>query len=130
VAAVVFTDEDGRVLSVRKRGTHRFMLPGGKPEAGESAVQAAAREVHEELGVALAPDDLVLLGEYEAVAANEPGHLVRSTVFTHAGAVVPRIGAEIEELRWASLDELEADPAVAELTSRRVVPALRARGDR
>jgi 8-oxo-dGTP diphosphatase len=125
VAAIVFRDDAGRVLSVRKRGTTRFMLPGGKLEPGETPAQAAAREIGEELGVSVAPHELVLLGEFEAAAANEPGHLVRCTVFTHPARIVPRADAEIEELSWAGLDELEADPAVAELTSRRVVPALR-----
>lgn len=126
VAAVVLRDEEGRVLCVRKRGTTRFMLPGGKPEPGEAPAQTALREVAEELGVVLDEEGLALLGEFEAAAANEPDHVVRSTVFTHPARVVPEVAAEIEELRWASLDELETDPAVAELTSRRVVPALRA----
>jgi 8-oxo-dGTP diphosphatase len=122
---VVLRDEDGRVLSVRKRGTTRFMLPGGKPESGEVPEQTALREVAEELGITLDAGGLTLLGEFEAAAANEPGHVVRSTVFTHPARVAPSMAAEIEELRWASLDELEADPSVAELTSRHVVPALR-----
>jgi 8-oxo-dGTP diphosphatase len=100
------------------------MLPGGKLEPGETPLDAAAREVAEELGVDVPAGELVLLGEFEAAAANEPGHTVRSTVFTYAGAIVPVAAAEIAELRWASLDELAADPAVAELTSHRVVPAL------
>ena len=126
VAAVVLRDEAGRMLSVRKRGTTSFLLPGGKLEPGETPAQAALREVAEEVGVVLDGERLALLGEFEAPAANEPGHVVRSTVFTHPARVVPTLAAEIEELRWASLDELEADPSVAALTSRRVVPALRA----
>ena len=124
VAAVVFRDAEGRVLSVRKRGTDRYMLPGGKPEPGESPVEAAAREVAEELGVVVGADDLELLGEFEAEAANEPGHVVRSTVFTYAAPVTPAAAAEIAELRWSTLDELRADPAVAALTAEHVVPAL------
>ncbi|BDH55285.1 hypothetical protein [Tsukamurella sp. PLM1] len=34
VAAVCFRDQTGRVLTVRKRGTDAFMLPGGKLEPG------------------------------------------------------------------------------------------------
>lgn len=114
------------MLSVRKRGTDRFMLPGGKLEPGESPAQAAVREIGEELGVGLTVEDLTLLGRFEAPAANEPGHVVRSTVFTTPGPIRPVIANEIAEARWATLDELAGDPAVAELTSRRVVPALRA----
>ncbi|GMA37567.1 NUDIX hydrolase [Demequina litorisediminis] len=53
VSAVVLRNERGDILTVRKRGTARFMLPGGKPEPGETAVEAALRECHEELGITL-----------------------------------------------------------------------------
>lgn len=124
VAAVVFRDRDGRVLTARKNGTSSFMLPGGKLEPGESAAQAAVREVAEELGVRLRVEDLTLLGEFEADAANEPGHMVRSTVFTWAGGVTPDAAAEIAELRWATLAEITEGTHFAPLTREHVVPAL------
>ncbi len=99
VSAVCFS-RDGRILTVRKRGTSMFMLPGGKPEAGESAAECAAREVHEELGVVVAPDALRLVGTFDAVAANEAGFTVRATVFAHDGDVEPVVQAELEEARW------------------------------
>ena len=37
VSAICFERADGAVLTVRKRGTTSWMLPGGKPESGESA---------------------------------------------------------------------------------------------
>nr|WP_300336691.1 NUDIX domain-containing protein [Actinomyces sp.] len=55
VSAVVIRDGDGRLLTVRKRGTQLFIFPGGKPEAGEDAAQTAAREAREELGIVIAP---------------------------------------------------------------------------
>lgn len=124
VAAVVFRDGEGRMLAVRKNGTTSFMLPGGKLEPGESAAEAAVREVSEELGVRLRVEDLTLLGEFEADAANEPGHLVRSTVFTWAGEVTPDAAAEIAELRWATLAEIVEGAEFAPLTREHVVPAL------
>nr|WP_234802578.1 NUDIX domain-containing protein [Mycobacteroides salmoniphilum] len=42
-------------MTVRKQGSTRFMLPGGKPDVGESAAQTAVREVREELSVHLEP---------------------------------------------------------------------------
>ncbi|NGN93664.1 NUDIX domain-containing protein [Nocardioides sp. KC13] len=124
VAAVVFRDGEGRMLTVRKKGTASFMLPGGKLEPGESAAQAAVREVAEELGVRLRVEDLTPLGEFEADAANEPGHVVRSTVFTWAGEVTPDAAAEIAELRWATLAEIAEGVHFAPLTREYVVPAL------
>lgn len=68
VSAVVLRDTLGSVLTVRRRGTRRFMLPGGKPGPDESATDAAIRECAEELGVVLDPGALHELGRPAAVA--------------------------------------------------------------
>jgi 8-oxo-dGTP diphosphatase len=51
VVGAVIRDAGGRLLTVRKRGTARFMLAGGKREPGEDDLAALARELREELGV-------------------------------------------------------------------------------
>ena len=45
VSAVCVYNRAGQLLTVRKRGTGKFMHPGGKPEAGENAAEAASREL-------------------------------------------------------------------------------------
>ncbi|WP_293699284.1 NUDIX domain-containing protein [uncultured Agrococcus sp.] len=127
VSAVLFQRLDGTVLTVRKRGTDMFMLPGGKPESGESAADCARREVREELGITLEPADIEPFGTWDAAAANEAGATVRASVFRAseaASAAVPRAQAEIEELRWihpvAGID----DPAEAPLNRDHVFPML------
>lgn len=100
VSALVLRGPDGRVLTVRKRGTVRFQFPGGKPEAGESPLQTAVRETAEEVGIEVDPGECALLGTFEAPAANEPGRQVISTVFTHPGVHDGQACAEIEEVRW------------------------------
>src|SRR5690625_6106045 len=70
VCTVVIKDDAGRVLTVRKRGTNALMLPGGKPEQGESVKDTAAREVAEELGIALDLNVLRELGTLSGPAAN------------------------------------------------------------
>lgn len=128
VSAVVLRHpETGRVLAVRKRGTRMFMQPGGKPEPGETAREAAVREIAEELSVALDPERMILLGTFEAPAANEGGYDVRGTVFVHPPVEVTAPAAEIEELRWVDVDEPPADD-LAPLMVERIIPALRAVG--
>ena len=53
LAGCVITDEQGRTLLLhRNNGRHeQWEIPGGKIDAGETAEQAAAREIKEELGV-------------------------------------------------------------------------------
>lgn len=105
VSAVLLPDADGRVLTVRKRGTSTFMQPGGKPDPGESPEACALREVAEELGLDLAPERLELTGVHRTRAANEPGRPLLATCYTHphlTGAAQPEVvpSAEIEEVRW------------------------------
>lgn len=128
VSAVLFRRPDGTVLTVRKRGTSMFMLPGGKPESGESEADCARREVHEELGIELGPADITPLGTWDAPAANEDGWVVRASVFrasaSVSAAVRPEVLAEIEELRWLDPRDGIADPAEAPLNRDHVFPAL------
>ena len=120
VAAVVFRDERGRVLTVRKRGTERFMLPGGKLEDGETFAQTASREVEEELGLVVSAAELEPLGTYRSDAANEPGFVLESHVFTYPGelAQTPRVAAEIAEMQWFTEAQLR-DPEDGVLLARR-----------
>jgi 8-oxo-dGTP pyrophosphatase MutT (NUDIX family) len=126
VVGAVIRDASGRLLTVRKRGTVRFMLPGGKLEDGETPVECAVREAAEEIGVALEADDLTELGDWTSPAANEPEALVRSTVFLAPfGKPDPRPLGEIEELRWQPLGQRAPD--LAPLLVQHVLPALEVR---
>ena len=98
VAGVIF-DDGGRILVLRKRGASRFTLPGGKLDADETALDAAIREVYEELRLVLRPADLRLLGTVQGVAANEAGTPIQSTVFVCPGIMPTGAHAEIEETR-------------------------------
>lgn len=132
VSALVLRAED-TILMVRKRGTAAFMLPGGKPEPGESPLDAVIREVDEELGLAVAPADLEPLGTFTAAAANESDHRVVGDVFVHrdlpAGfdraSVRPQ--AEIADVAWFDPHALPDDTperTFAPLTRGEVLPAL------
>jgi 8-oxo-dGTP pyrophosphatase MutT (NUDIX family) len=131
VSAVCVFDDAGRLLTVRKRGTAMFMHPGGKPEAGETAVQAAARELAEEVGIVLDPRDLQLMGVWIADAANEAATDIEATVFTAPGTWSARPSAEIEEIRWLDLAAVgsgtEPVEDLAPLLTDHILPELAAR---
>lgn len=123
VSAVVLRRPTGEVLTVRKRGTHRFMLPGGKPEPGETPAQTAVREAFEEVGAVLDESRLRELGTFRAAAANEPGQEVEGTVFEHPGVAEVTPGGEIAELRWLD-PAVELPDDLAPLLQERVLPLL------
>ena len=108
VVAALVTDPAGRLLLVRKRGTDRFMQPGGKPEAGESLREALARELTEELRLVVSPLAFDDLGRFETEAANEPGHALVAHVFRLVTADPVGADAEIAEARWCTVSEADA----------------------
>jgi 8-oxo-dGTP diphosphatase len=123
------------MLLVRKRGTSKFMQPGGKFEPGESSEQALLRELNEELGYELDLRDLQYVGRFSSAAANEAGHLVdcdvHFTVVTSEGVAA----AEIEELVWidpARMDEVDLAPLTGQVLRPYILTmsaALRNRSD-
>ena len=135
VCAVAIRNRDGLVLTVRKKSSDGFMMPGGKPEPGESPVQTACREVSEEIGLTPDPVRMHYLGPLEAAALNESGFTVRAETFEYAptdeqyeqlATLVPQ--AEIAELRW--VDPAMARPsdiaAQAPLNTEQIFPLLAA----
>jgi len=123
IATACLLEEAGRILVVRKRGTHVFMLPGGKTEAGETPLTALRRELQEELNLKMRESQLQSLGHFQARAANEPDHWVEADVFVGQLTEEVRAQAEIEALDWL---ELQAQHRIrlAPLLREQVLPAL------
>lgn len=109
--AYLLRDRDGRrevLLGRKKRGLGEGYLVGlgGKFEPGESAVEAAVREIEEESGVVVDPADLDRRGELHYLFPARPAWSQRSTVF-----VVTRWTGEpspSDELdpEWFALDDV------------------------
>src|SRR5690606_31951854 len=123
IATACLFDEQGRILLVRKRGTHYFMLPGGKAEAGETPLMTVKRELFEELAVELDDADLQWLGHFQAPAANEPGHWVDAQVFVGKANESVRAQAEIEETAWLDLTAPNSH-RLAPLLREKILPVL------
>ncbi|WP_313294948.1 NUDIX domain-containing protein [Pseudomonas sp.] len=124
IAAALLIDPQGRTLLVRKHGTEAFMQPGGKIDAGETPVQALVRELHEELGLAIDPDQARYLGQFSAPAANEPGFVVQAELFRVDSAATVTPAAEIEEVQWLAADQTATLP-LAPLTRDLILPLYR-----
>lgn len=107
---------DRRVLGARSHGKDAFFFPGGKRDPGESDAECLARELHEEVSVALRPDTITLLGKYHAQAHGKPeGVMVYMTCYAGEfdGELAP--AAEIAELAWLTSADKERTSEVAKL---------------
>jgi len=121
IVAALILDGAGRVLLVRKRGTHAFMQPGGKRDVGEDDIAALLREISEELGCGVVTSSIRPRGAYNAAAANEPGFRVQANLYRVEvkGEIVP--GQEIDETIWVD-PAAPPDIPLAPLTRDHVLP--------
>lgn len=104
--------EDGRFLVVRHSytDTRRWAIPGGgyNPDR-ETPAQAAAREVHEELGLTVPASAFRLVDTAVTTLQGKHDTLTILTAFTSDDAL--HLSAEIAEARWVkNLQELGDAP--------------------
>jgi 8-oxo-dGTP pyrophosphatase MutT (NUDIX family) len=124
IAAALIDDDEGRLLLVRKRGTSAFMQAGGKIGPGESAFEALARELGEELHYTPTEREADFIGTFSCPAANEPDHLLEAHLFHIRANRNFSPGAELEEAVWVST-EAAGRLRLAPFTRDHVLPIAR-----
>ncbi len=83
-----------------------FYLPGGKKDAGETAVEAICREIEEELNTRIEPGDLEFFTHISAPAFGEnKGVIMEQDCYLLTKDIRPSPAAEIGELRYFTLEE-------------------------
>ncbi len=87
----------------------QWALPGGRCDEGETPVTAALRELHEELGMALGPQDVLgLLDDYPT----RSGYLITPVVlWARESAAMSPNPAEVASVHRIPLRDLERDEA-------------------
>ncbi len=109
VAAAVLTQPDGRVLLAQRPPGKAYAgyweFPGGKVEAGESLEAALARELAEELGIAIAPPCRWITRVFEYPHATVRLNFFR--VFAWEGTPHPHEG---QVFSWQRPDAVEVTP--------------------
>lgn len=128
VAAAVFIEREGRVLLI-KRGVEpergKWALPAGFIDRGEDPRHTAAREVHEETGLAVELTRLVDV-YYEDV--DEGANII----IIYAAAVIggtPRPQDDAVAVGWFGPDDLPLDELAFASTRRLIDGWLNGRGD-
>lgn len=110
-------DDANRALLVRHTYTPGWHLPGGGVDVGETAEDAARRELQEEANVA-AVGPLLLHGVFRNRHGAGRDHVVCYRVPRFEAGPPPRPSLEIAEVGWFALDALPADTTPA--TARRL----------
>jgi 8-oxo-dGTP pyrophosphatase MutT (NUDIX family) len=115
VAICIVLEQDVRSLLITRRSPNlrshagQWALPGGGRDAGESVDDAARRELLEETGVAVAPDDVLgILDDY----VTRSGYLI-TPVVVWGGHVSPAMrgpAAEVAQIHVIPLADFDVPP--------------------
>nr|WP_091562621.1 NUDIX hydrolase [Micromonospora pattaloongensis] len=127
-AAVLLSDDRGRVLLVEPTYKDYWEIPGGAVEADESPYTAVVRELKEELGLPVQPGRLLVTDWVPPRPGRNEGLLMVFDGGVLTAEQTAQIRLPAEELRsWAWCTEQEAGERLSELLARRIVAALRTR---
>lgn len=113
---------DGKFLINRKFGTRLFLMPGGKPEEGESEEKCLVREIMEEHGCELIRKSIKFFGNFEDVAVNDPDKLVSMKVYLGEVNGEPAPNSEIEEQKWFGKNDDHA--VLSPIIKNKILPSL------
>jgi 8-oxo-dGTP pyrophosphatase MutT (NUDIX family) len=112
VALVITANEDGEACFLITRRTSKmrnhsgqFALPGGRLDPGETIIEAALRETHEEIGLELTPTDV--LGQLDDFATRSGFLMSPVVVWAEPGQELRPNPHEVEQLHVVPLAELE-----------------------
>jgi ADP-ribose pyrophosphatase YjhB (NUDIX family) len=117
VAAAIVRD-DGRILAIRRRDNGHWEPPGGVLEIDESIEDGLRREVREETGLEIEPEQLT--GVYKNMARSVVALVFRC----HPTDGEPSTSAEAQDLRW--LHPAEVHELMDEAYAVRILDAVNA----
>lgn len=108
VAGTLFFKE-GKVLLVKPRRRPTLQVVGGGVEIGETALEAAIRECHEELGelAVFEPNKIKYIMEFEEQASSDPNLKIHMTLHIYDGELNGELSTsdEIEYFMWFGIND-------------------------
>jgi 8-oxo-dGTP diphosphatase len=108
VASVkAFIENEGKILILRESekysgGTNpgKYVMPGGKVNAGEHFLEALKREVKEECDMAIKIGRQFHVDEWRVLVPGKPGHIVG--IYFHCSSLKSEVvlNGEFDEYKW------------------------------
>lgn len=95
IGAIILNN--GKIMSVRKKGSDIYIMPGGGPESTETHEETLKRELKEELNVE--STNFRLFDSFIEPAIFEPGNIIAHVYYADIEGD-PEPSSEIEEIKW------------------------------
>ncbi len=111
-AGILLELPDGKLLTVKSGYKKRWSIPGGVIDAKESPLQAACREVREEVGLTIDPADTTfafVMHRHSERLGNSYAFIFRADLSTMQLSHVILEAAEIDEMATVSKQDVLAD---------------------
>ena len=107
LANALVTDQEGRMLAVRKKGSKYFQMVGGKLDKNEEPIETLRREFLEEINIDILQHSVRFLGKHTTEAVNEKETKVHANVFHVQLKSLNelKIASEIEEMAWITKED-------------------------
>lgn len=122
--------KDGKLLIDKPRKRPTYQMIGGRVEEGETPIEAAIRECHEELGEeAIFDSSLIeLVMEFDEIATSDGKTPIHFYVFKYNGYLEGKINTseEIENFKW--YDSNDGKEILSNTLKNEVVPYCLKRG--
>ncbi len=122
VGTMFFKDNKLLIDKPRKRATYQMI--GGKVEPGETPIQAAIRECHEELGSSAIFDEskFNLVMDFDEIATSDPSKKIHFYVFKYNDVLQGDLTTsdEIENFLW--YDTSHTDAILSNTLKNEVIP--------
>lgn len=101
--------KNGKLLIDKPRKRPTFQMIGGSVEKGETILQAAIRECHEELGenVIFDEDNFEFVMDFQEIATSDQTTQIHFYVFKYNGELKGEVttSEEIEKFMWFGIDD-------------------------
>ena len=101
--------KDGKLLIDKPRKRPTYQMIGGGMEEGETPLEAAIRECHEELGdkAIFDPSKIEFVMDFMEIATSDPNLKIHMHVFIYKGSLEGELtlSDEIENFMWFSTDD-------------------------
>lgn len=125
-AQLIVINERDEVMLVRHSYDRAALrLPGGGAKRSETFAECASREVREELGISVDPEELELLGVYNGREGRQAACIAVFVAPAGSWSGTPGTSPEIDAVEFHSASSLPADASKA--TRARVVEAASGR---